>query len=84
MRHIRRSKAPNTPAEEIEKVRHEIARNLGIDVELIRYGNLGRKGKLGTSDPHWMIRYRGEWQELPWHFNGPLDVTWDLIRRWQR
>ncbi len=66
----------------IEDTRLKIAANLRIDPDRIRYGRLGRLGKLGTEDPHWLILYSGEWRELPWHFDGPLGVTRDLVRQW--
>jgi len=35
-----------------------------------------------STDPHWLIFYRDEWRELPWHFDGPLLVTRVLPRVW--
>ena len=72
----------STPDEVTEEMRHTIAANLGIPVEHIQYGNLGRPGKMHTADPHWIIFYREEWPELPWHIDGPLRVDWAMIRQW--
>ncbi|QDT08105.1 hypothetical protein [Stieleria marina] len=66
----------------IDEIRQQIAANLGMDPCDIRYGNLGRCGKLGTTDPHWLVFYRGQWRELPWHFDGPLLVTRQHISQW--
>jgi hypothetical protein len=66
----------------IQAMRLRIATNLEIEVERIQHGNLGQHGKLGTTDPHWLIFYRDQWRELPWHFNGPLNVTREMVRAW--
>jgi serine/threonine-protein kinase len=54
-----------------------LSRALGVKDNLSPDSSL-----LGTEDPHWLILYRGEWRELPWHFDGPLGVTRDLVRQW--
>ncbi|TWT56544.1 hypothetical protein [Allorhodopirellula solitaria] len=65
-------------------MRQAIAANLDIDPERIRYGPLadGKPGRMNTAGDHWQIYYRDEWQELPWHFDGPLWVTRELVRKW--
>ena len=84
MRHrgTRRNGPSKTPEQAIEELRVGIAKNLKIDADRIRYGNLGRQGRLGTDDPHWLIFYRDQWRELPWHFDGPLNVTRAMVRNW--
>ncbi len=81
-RYTRRNGPNRNEAQVIESIRQKIASNLRIDPDRIQRGRLGRKGKLGTDDPHWMIFYRGEWRELPWHFDGPLSVTREMVRQW--
>ena len=81
-RHTRRSGPHLTAVEAIEQLRLKVARNLQVDPDRIKYGHLGHIGKLGTSDPRWLIFYRDEWRELPWHFDGPGGVTRDLVRQW--
>lgn len=81
-RNTRRSGPSQGPRQVIQEMRLKIAANLAIDPERIKYGRLGRKGKLGTDDPHWMVFYRNKWRELPWHFDGPLNVTRGMVRHW--
>ncbi len=68
----------------IEEIQLAIAARLEIAPDRIRYGPLddGRRGKLGTEGDHWQIFYRDQWRELPRHFDGPLWVTRDLVRKW--
>lgn len=83
MRHgTRRSTAPNSPAEVKEDMRHRIAANLRIDPERIRYHNATEPGQFGETGWRWEIFYRDQWRELPWHFDGPLCVDRELVRRW--
>ncbi len=71
-----------TPEYYTEQLRQEIAVNLQVDPDRIRYAPLDGKerGKLGTSGNHWQIFYRDEWREIPWHNQGPTVVTRDMIR----
>ncbi|MCM2370947.1 hypothetical protein [Aporhodopirellula aestuarii] len=68
----------------MEETRQQIARNLNISPDRIRYGPLenNRPGRLNTQGDHWQIHYRGEWKELPWHHDGPLQVTREHVRKW--
>lgn len=59
-----------------------IAANLRIESSRIRYIKPTTPGQFGETDPRWEIHYRGEWRELPWHFDGPLCVTRALVRKW--
>ncbi len=65
-------------------MRQAIAAKLEIDPERIRYGALadGKPGRMNTEGEHWQIYYRDQWRELPWHFDGPLGVTRELVRKW--
>ena len=81
-RHTRRNGPHLTEQQALDELRNLVAQNLGIEPDRIRFGELGRLGKLGTEDPHWLIFYRGTWCELPWHFDGPTGVTRDLVRKW--
>lgn len=67
-----------------EELRIVIAAKLDIDPDRLRYGPLegGAQGRLGTGGDHWQIHYRDEWQELPWHFDGPMWVTREVVRKW--
>ncbi|MGB7344526.1 MAG: hypothetical protein WBD20_09955 [Pirellulaceae bacterium] len=81
----KRSRSPDSgkrPDAIIDEIRQQVATNLHVDPSNVRYGNLHRRGKLGTTDPHWLIFYRGQWRELPWHFDGPLLVTRQHIAQW--
>ena len=81
-RSSRRNSTDKETDQVTEELRHAIAANLDIESDRIQYGSLGRQGKFGTTDPHWLIHYRGEWRELPWHFDGPLLVTRAMVRAW--
>lgn len=48
----------------------------------IRYVKGTEPGQYGEVGWRWEIFYRDEWRELPWHFDGPLCVTRDLVRQW--
>ncbi len=58
----------------------KIAANLGVDPVRVRYFDPGEQDALGVEGARWMLWYDGRWQSMPWHFNGPLDVTRDLVR----
>jgi len=81
-KHARRTDSGHALDEHMEQLRQAVAFNLRIDLDRIRYGKLGRRGRLGTPDPHWQIFYRGEWRELPWTYDGPAGVTREIVRRW--
>lgn len=68
----------------LEETRQAIAVKLDIDPDRLRYGPLegGAQGRLGTNGDHWQIYYRDEWRELPWHFDGPVWVTREMVRKW--
>ncbi|EMI57447.1 hypothetical protein [Rhodopirellula sallentina] len=68
----------------MDQARQQIAKNLGISPDRIRYGPMenNRPGRLNTQGDHWQIHYQGEWKELPWHHDGPLQVTRTQVRNW--
>lgn len=76
-------KQPASPLEQsLVKMRLEIASNLQIDPERIKYASLGRQCRIGITGERWLIFYRDEWRELPWHFDGALNVTREMVRKW--
>ena len=81
-RNQRRGGPAKTQQAHLEEIRHAIATNLCIDVDFVRYDFLERPSKIGSVGKQWQIKWRGQWCELPWHFDGPTRVTWDLIRKW--
>ena len=82
-RHGRRHRDPGASVESIQgRLRHEIASKLRVDPDRIRYAELPTKGRYGTEGAHWQIFYLGEWRELPWHFEGPMNVTRAMVRQW--
>ncbi|MCM2371256.1 hypothetical protein [Aporhodopirellula aestuarii] len=68
----------------MEETRLQIAKNLGVSPDRIRYGPMenGHPGRFNTRGDHWQIHYQGEWKELPWHYDGPLQVTRETVRAW--
>lgn len=79
--HVNPHRKPATSWDELaENVRHDIARNLAIDPARIRYFDPGYQSEMGVTGNRWQIYYRDSWQDLPWHFNGPLCVTREMVR----
>jgi|GEM_PF-2181883 len=82
-RNVNPNRRPATSVEEVlEKMRHQIAANLAIDADRLRYHDPGQPSRIGVTGQRWQIHYRGEWRDLPWHFDGPLCVTRELVRQW--
>ena len=73
---------PSQPDQVTQETRAKIAINLAIDVDRIRWHNATDPGLFGEIGWRWEIFYRDQWRELPWNFNGPLEVTRALVRRW--
>lgn len=84
MRHgTRRYTTGTAPITVIAEMRAKIAANLRIDPERIRYNERPETGgQFGEMLPRWEIHYGDQWRELPWHHDGPLCVTRELVRRW--
>jgi hypothetical protein len=79
--HVNPQRLPATPwARTAEAMRQEIAAKLAIDPARLRYHDPGEKSAMGVDGERWQIYYRDEWQDLPWHFDGPLGVTRELVR----
>jgi WD domain, G-beta repeat len=66
----------------IDGLRIKIARNLDIDPQRVRYFDPGEPSSIGVRGERWQIHYRDDWRDLPWHHDGPLYVTRELVRRW--
>lgn len=84
MRHgTRRYQANQTSNEVIASLRYRIAGNLGIAPDRIRYVKGRFPGQFRETDMwRWEIYYSDQWRELPWHFDGPLGVDRELVRKW--
>ncbi len=81
--HVNPSRRPATSVDEvIEGMRHLITRDLAIDAVRLRYCDPGKTSRIGVTGQRWQIHYRDQWQDLPWHFDGPLGVTRELVRQW--
>ena len=83
MRHgTRRFTTDKTTKIVISQLQSKIAENLGIKAERIRYVKGMEPGQFEEVGWRWEVFYRDQWRELPWHFDGPLSVTRDLVRQW--
>jgi hypothetical protein len=82
--HVGPNRDPGTDIEAtLEQMRHQIAKNLAIDPDRMRYRDPGGLSRIGVTGNRWQVHYRGDWQDLPWHFDGPLCVTRGaLVRQW--
>ena len=65
-----------------DELQTKIAGNLRVEAKRIRYVKGTEPGQYGEVGWRWEIFYRDQWRELPWHFDGPLCVTQDLVRQW--
>jgi hypothetical protein len=81
--HAHPSRRPATSVEEtLEAMRQKIAVNLFIVADRLRYHDPGQPSRIGVTGQRWQIFYGGQWSDLPWHFDGPLEVTRELVRQW--
>lgn len=64
------------------EMRLKIAAHLQVAPDRIRYVNSQEPGQFNEVGWRWEIQFNGQWRELPWHFDGPLRVTQDLVRNW--
>lgn len=81
--HVHPERSPATTLEKtLAEMLTKIAARLAIDPERVRYITLPEPTSIGVTGERWQIWYRDQWQDLPWHFDGPLCVTRDLVRRW--
>jgi hypothetical protein len=62
-------------------MRLQIAVKLAIDPARVRHYDPGYQSGIGVTGERWQIYYRDQWQDLPWHFDGPLSVDRALVRR---
>ena len=62
-------------------MRLKIGDNLGIDLVRVRYFDPGIQSSIGVVGDRWQIWYPDQWQDLPWHFDGPLTATRELVRK---
>ena len=70
-------------SEIIPDLRLRIAANLQIDADRIRWIRGEFPGQFGESGNwRWELFYRDQWRELPWHYDGPLLVTREMVRAW--
>ena len=63
-------------------MRQRIAESLAIDPDRLRMHDPGEQSVIGVTGDRWQIFYADQWQDLPWHFDGPLGVTRVLVRQW--
>jgi len=73
---------PGTLEKTLDALRQSVASNLRIDPDRLRYIDTGKPTPIGVTGMRWQILYNDQWQDLPWHFDGPLGVTRELVRRW--
>jgi hypothetical protein len=82
-RHVHRDRLPpGTLEKSLDDLRQQVASNLRIDPDRLRYVDTGERTSIGVTGERWQIFYNDKWQDMPWHFDGPLGVTRDLVRQW--
>lgn len=84
MRHGTRRYQTHQSADQVTaSLRKRIVKNLCLSPECVRYVKGRFPGQFRETDVwRWEIYYRDQWRELPWHFDGPLGVDRELVRKW--
>jgi len=60
----------------LEAMRLAIAVNLSIDPDRLRMHDPRSQSVIGVTGERWQIFCGDQWQDLPWHFDGPLSGRW--------